>query len=217
MTPRRLLLASLVVLLAILNIYAFLGTVLIDARFAVDMEIPLRAAERWQAGDAPYLASAFTSPPGATQPFLYPPFVLPFFAVLAELPRQLVGGVAVATMLGAAIVACRWLGIPWIWLPLVLLWPPFAEAIFGANIQMALFAAFVVLFYRAGAAPWSPPPRDVADPAESAPLVGGLATIVGAVKVSQAARLAVRAAPSAEGRDRRRARGRRARRCSRSR
>src|SRR6185503_10240314 len=36
------------------------------------------------------------------------------------------------------------------------------------------------------ATPWTPPPRDVADPAESAPLVGGLATIVGAVKVSQA-------------------------------
>ena len=50
MTPRRLLLAALVILLAILNVKALLGTVLIDARFAVDMEIPLRAAERWQAG-----------------------------------------------------------------------------------------------------------------------------------------------------------------------
>jgi hypothetical protein len=184
--PRRLLLAALVVLLVILEVYALLGTVLIEPRFAVDMEIPLRAAERWLAGEAPYLASAFTSPPGATQPFLYPPYVLPFFALLSELPRVLVGTVAVATMLLAAIAACRRLGIPWIWLPLVLAWPPFAEAIFGANIQTVLFAAFVFLFYRAGATPWTPRIRDVADPAESEVLVGGLATAVGAVKVSQA-------------------------------
>ena len=185
MTPRRLLLAALVVLLAILNVKALLGTVLIDARFAVDMEIPLRAAERWQAGQAPYLASAFASEPGATQPFLYPPFVLPFFALLSELPRALVGTVAVAIMLASSIAACRRLGIPWLWLPLVLTWPPFAESIFGANVQTVLFAAFVFLFYRPGALPWSPRIRDVADPAESAPLVGGLATAVGAIKVSQ--------------------------------
>src|SRR6478735_7132183 len=185
MTPRRLLLAALVVLLAILNVKALLGTVLIDARFAVDMEIPLRAAERWQAGQTPYLASAFTSEPGATQPFLYPPFVLPFFALLSELPRALVGTVAVAIMLASSIVACRRLGIPWLWLPLVLTWPPFAESIFGANVQTVLFAAFVFLFYRPGAMPWGPRIRDVADPAEPGPLVGGLATAVGAIKVSQ--------------------------------
>jgi hypothetical protein len=185
LTPRRLLLASLVILLVVLNLYALFGTVLIDARFAVDMEIPLRAAERWLAGQQPYLASAFTSPPGATQPFLYPPYVLPFFALLADLPRFVVGGVAVAIMLGAAVVACRRLGVPWAWLPLVLIWPPFAEAIFGANIQTVLFAAFVILFYAARTGPWSSAPRDISDPQESGILVGGLATLVGAVKVSQ--------------------------------
>jgi hypothetical protein len=70
-------------------------------------------------------------------------------------------------------------------MPLVLAWPPFAEAIFGANVQTLLFAAFVFLFYRVGAAPWDPRPRDVGDPAESGLLVGGLATAVGAIKVSQ--------------------------------
>src|SRR5436190_430683 len=183
--PRRLLITALVVLLVLFELKAFLGTVLIDARFAVDIEIPLRAAERWLAGDAPYLASAFTSPPGATQPFLYPPYVLPFFALLSELPRQLVGAMAVAIMLVAAIAACRRLGIPWIWLPLVLLWPPFAEAIFGANVQMLLFAAFVFLFYRVGAAPWTPIDRNLESPRESDVQIGALATVVGAVKVSQ--------------------------------
>jgi hypothetical protein len=185
LTPRRLLVGALVALLAILELKALLGTVLIEPRFAVDMEIPLRAAERWLAGAPPYLASAFTSPPGATQPFLYPPFVLPFFALLTDLPRMLVGGVAVAAMLAAAIAAGRRLEIPWVWLPLVLAWPPFAEAIFGANVQMLLFAAFVFLFYRAAGERWKPAVRDVADPSESAIEVGGLATLVGAVKVSQ--------------------------------
>jgi hypothetical protein len=185
LTPRRLLIGALVVLLVVLEVKALLGTVLIAPRFAVDLEIPLRAAERWLAGEPPYLASAFTSPPGATQPFLYPPYVLPFFAVLTDLPRALVGGVAFAGMLAAAVAACRRLQIPWVWVPLVLAWPPFAEAIFGTNLQMLLFAAFVFLFYRADGAPWRPAPRDIADPAESPVLVGGLATLVGAIKVSQ--------------------------------
>jgi hypothetical protein len=183
--PRRLLIGALVVLLALLIVKALVGTVLIAPRFAIDMEIPLRAAERWQAGGPPYVASAFTSAPGATQPFLYPPYTLPFFALLTGLSRTLVGVVAVAIMLVASVLATRRLGIPWIWLPLVLAWPPFAETIFGANVQTLLFAAFVFLFYRAGAAPWAPRPRDVADPDESGPLIGGLATIVGAVKISQ--------------------------------
>jgi hypothetical protein len=183
--PRRLLIAGLLAIYVILVLWALIGTVLIAPRFAVDMEIPLRAAERWQTGQPPYLASAFTSPPGASQPFLYPPYLLPFFALLTGVPRLVVGSVAIGVMLGASILACRRLGIPWVWLPLVLAWPPFAEAIYGANIQTLLFAAFVFLFYRDGAAPWRPRGRDLADPSESGPFIGVLATVVGAVKVSQ--------------------------------
>ena len=183
--PRRLLIGALVVLLAILIVKALIGTVLIAPRFAVDLEIPLRAAERWEAGEPPYLASAFSSPPGATQPFLYPPFTLPFFALLTGLPRALVGAVAVGIMFVAAVAAGRRLRIPWIWMPLVLAWPPFAESIFGANIQTLLFAAFIFLFYRTGGSPWQAPGRDLADPAEPAVLVGGLATVVGVIKISQ--------------------------------
>jgi hypothetical protein len=183
--PRRLLLGGLVTVLAVLELKALLDTVLIAPRFAVDLEIPLRAAERWLAGQPPYLAEAFTSPPGATQPFLYPPYTLPVFAVLTNVPRTVIGGLAVGLMLVAAVAACRRLSIPWLWIPLVLAWPPFAEAIFGANIQMALFAALVFLFYRACDAPWQPVSRDIAHPVESGVLVGGLATAIGAIKVSQ--------------------------------
>jgi hypothetical protein len=177
--------AGLLAIYVVLVLWALIGTVLIAPRFAVDMEIPLRAAERWQTGQPPYLASAFASPPGATQPFLYPPYLLPFFALLTDVPRLVVGSVAIGVMLGTSILACRRLGIPWVWLPLVLAWPPFAEAIYGANIQTLLFAAFVFLFYLAGAAPWLPRGRDLADPSESGPFIGVLATVVGAVKISQ--------------------------------
>jgi hypothetical protein len=118
--PRRVLIGALVTILAVLIFYALIGTVVIAPRFAVDLEIPLRAAERWQAGQPPYLASAFTSPPGATQPFLCPPFTLPLFALLTGLPRALVGTIAVTVMLVAAVAAGRRLRIPWIWMPLVL-------------------------------------------------------------------------------------------------
>jgi hypothetical protein len=183
--PRRLLIAGLLAIYVILVLWALIGTVLIAPRFAVDMEIPLRAAERWQTGQPPYLASAFTSPPGASQPFLYPPYLLPLFALLTHVPRLIVGSVAIGVMLGTSILACRRLGIPWIWLPLVLAWPPFSEAIYGANIQTLLFAAFVFLFFRDSAAPWRPRSRDIASQSESGPIIGVLATVVGAVKISQ--------------------------------
>ena len=48
--PNRLLRGALIALWAILLVYALVGTVLIVPRFAVDLEIPLRAAERWMAG-----------------------------------------------------------------------------------------------------------------------------------------------------------------------
>jgi Glycosyltransferase family 87 len=182
---QRLLLGGMAAILVVLEIKALAQVVLIAPRFAVDLEIPLRAAERWLAGDPPYLASAFASPPGATQPFLYPPYTLPFFAPLTSLPRALVGGLGVSILLATAVAACRRLDIPWVWMPIVLAWPPFAEAIYGANIQVAMFAALVFLFYRAGNAAEPPIGRDVSSPSEHAAFVGGLAIAIGAVKVSQ--------------------------------
>lgn len=182
--PNRLLRGALLALWAILLIYALVGTVLIAPRFAVDLEIPLRAAERWTAGLPPYQPEAFISEPGATQPFLYPPYLLPLLAVLADLPREIVSMTWVGLLAMVAVAACRRLAVPWPWLPFVLAWPPFSEGIFGGNVQVLLFAAFVFLF-------WRPPsalrrqPRDVADRTTSAPLTGGLATFIGAIKVSQ--------------------------------
>ena len=62
--PNRLLRAALLVLWIVLLVYALVGTFLIAPRFAVDLEIPLRAAERWTAGFPPYQPEAFVSLPG---------------------------------------------------------------------------------------------------------------------------------------------------------
>jgi hypothetical protein len=182
--PRRLLLVGLLVILAMVNARALVG-LLVAPRFAVDIEIPMRAAARWVAGQPPYLASAFNEPPGPTLPFLYPPYTLPLLGALDLLPRALVEIAGVAAMLGFGILACRRLSIPWLWVPLILLWPPFAEGIISGNVQIALFAGFVYLFYVPGGSPWVAPPRNISDPATSDLMVGGLATLSGAVKVSQ--------------------------------
>ena len=164
--------------------YALVGTVLIAPRFAVDLEIPLRAAERWSAGLPPYQSEAFVSEPGATQPFLYPPYLLPFLAVLTKLPREVVSVVWVGLLAAVAVLACRRLAIPWRWMPLVLAWPPFSEGIFGGNVQVLLFAAFVFLFWQVPHARIREP-RDFVVSATSSAETGGLATFIGAIKVSQ--------------------------------
>lgn len=182
--PNRLLRLALVVIWIVLLVHALVGTVLILPRFAVDLEIPLRAAERWSAGLPPYQPEAFVAEPGATQPFLYPPYLLPFLAVLRKLPREVVSVIWVGLLAVAAVLACRRLAIPWRWMPLVLAWPPFSEGIFGGNVQVLLFAAFVYLFWRTPNAGIREP-RDIEDPATSASASGGLATFIGAIKVSQ--------------------------------
>ena len=182
--PNRLFRAALITLWIVLLVYALLGTVLIAPRFAVDLEIPLRAAERWSAGLPPYQPDAFASPPGATQPFLYPPYLLPLLAALAMLPREFVSVVWVALLALSAVLACRRLAIPWRWLPLVLAWPPFSEGIFGGNVQVFLFAAFVYLFWQAPNASGRVP-RVLGVPATFATESGGLSTFIGAIKVSQ--------------------------------
>jgi len=180
---RRLFLAALLVLWIPLLIRAVVGHLWFEYPFGVDLEIPLRAAERWVHGGQPYLASAFSSPPGPTQPFLYPPYVLPFVAPLLSLPRDILKVVWSLALLGAAVVAIRRLGVrPILW-PLVLAWPPFSEGIYGGNIQIALFALFTFVFWtRRASGPAEP--RELVQTAADL-RVGITATLIGAIKVSQ--------------------------------
>lgn len=154
----------------------------------VDAEIPLRAADRWLAGGEPYLTSSFQAPAGPDLPFLYPPFLLPLLGPLTLLPRvaAIVGWMLVGV--AAAAWTCRRLGIPWHWIPLILLWPPFFEGLIGGNIQVLLFAAFVALMLDAPLAdrPFHPVERDLAASSRPAWIDGLLAVVNGAIKPSQA-------------------------------
>ncbi len=153
----------------------------------VDVEIPLRAARRWLEGGQPYLVASFQAPVGPDLPFLYPPFVLPVIAPLASLPSWLVIAGWLAVGVAAATWSCRRLAIPWGWIPLILLWPPFLEGLLGGNVQVLLFAAFVGLLFRAPAADaaFRPVERVPGEDARPAWVDGLLAVANGAVKPSQ--------------------------------
>jgi hypothetical protein len=145
----------------------------------VDLEIPLRAAERWLAGGDPYPASAFAASSGPDLPFLYPPFLLPLIAPLTFLPRAPVFVVWSILVVVAAYGSARRLGFGPIVAGALLLWPPYLEALLGGNIQILLFAAFVILLVRGGRE------IDPADRERPAAVDGLLGAFVGALKVSQ--------------------------------
>ena len=151
----------------------------------VDLEIPLRAAERWVHGGEPYLASSFNAPEGYGLPFLYPPPVLPLLAPLLALPRVIVVVAWLAATVGAALFVARRLGVPWPAVPIVLCWVPFAEGLVGGNAQVLLVAAFVAVFFDAPAGPWRPAPRDPRDSRRPAIVDGVLAAITPALKLTQ--------------------------------
>ena len=146
-TPANMLLRLTLALAVGASVVSTFARFLRSYPIAVDLQIPLRAAERWIHGGQPYLASSFQVASGPGQPFLYPPFVLPVLAPFAALPETAVTVGWAALCLVVATWTCGRLGIPaWAW-PFVLAWPPFAQALLGLNVQVLLFAAFVALFY----------------------------------------------------------------------
>lgn len=185
-SSNRLLRFGLLVIALVPTAIAFYDLATVQGR-GIDLEIPLRAAERWVNGGQPYLASSFQAPPGPDLPFLYPPFVLPFLTPLLALPRELVLDTWVLVCLAGAVWGLRRLGVPYRWTPLLLISPPFAEGIIGGNVQILLFAAFAALFFRrVDAEPaFHPVERDPTDPATPTAREGLLATTIAALKVSE--------------------------------
>jgi hypothetical protein len=156
--------------------------------YGVDLEIPLRAAARWTAGDRPYVPESFEVVAGPELPFLYPPPTLPLIAPLLAVPRVVLFPAWTLVCIAAGVFACRRLAMPWWIVPLVLAWPPFAEAIIGGNIQVVLFASFTAVAWHRGGrdAPFRPTPRDPRGSERPAIADGLLAALIPAVKISQA-------------------------------
>jgi hypothetical protein len=150
--------------------------------WGVDTVVAYRAAERWMSGGQPYLASSFAAGPGYDVPFLYaPPFLLPL-ATLTLVPVQLAAAVGIAAGLAASLAFLRRLGVCWRWIPLVMLWPPFAVAIAGGNVQPLLMLIFTLVFFDRRGRPAMPDERH----SVRGDLVKGLlAGLVPAVKLTQ--------------------------------
>jgi hypothetical protein len=147
----------------------------------MDLEIPLRAASHWSSGTQAYPPSAMLVQSGPDLPYLYPPFLLPLLTPIAALPRQLVIDSWLVLCFLTAVWTCRRLGIPWIAVPFVLAWPPFAEGLIVGNVQILAFASFVALLY----VPDDGPPRQ-REFHRSQDLPNGLAAAgVGVLKTAQ--------------------------------
>lgn len=149
--------------LAVAGSLAILRELVSGLAWGVDLVIPVQAASRWLAGGRAYVPEAFANGPGYDLPFLYPPYVLPLFAPLTAVPPQLVQATWFAASLAVAVATCRALGVKATWIPLLLVWPPFAECLIAGNVQIAIFGAFVLLLNggthgRADALPGSPRP-----------------------------------------------------------
>lgn len=183
MDPRRTItdniVAALLTAILVLVVGDDIQRLLAGYPIGVDLEIPLRATERWLAGGDPYPASAFAASSGPDLPFLYPPFVLPLVAPLTFLPRALVFIVWSILLVVAAYGSARRLGFGPIVAGVLLLWPPYLEALLGGNIQILLFAAFVLLLDRGGRQ------LDPADHQRPAAVDGVLGAFLGALKASQ--------------------------------
>jgi hypothetical protein len=78
-------------------------------------------------------------------PFVYPPATLPFFAALSVLPQPLVAVAWLVLQCAAALIAIRAIGVPWRWVGLLVLWPPFVQGIWVGNVAiwMVVLFAFV--------------------------------------------------------------------------
>jgi hypothetical protein len=176
--------------MAIVGAWFSVATVITQVQYfepAVDLHIPILAAQRWLLGEPPYLGNAFSLPAGSTLPFLYPPYVLPFAAVLGRLPASIVDPAWLALCVLAAVWACRRLAIPWAATALLLLWPPFFEGLITGNVQMFLFAAFVAAFWTpVFGSSREPRPRNLQFmDSRTGRITSLLSAFVGAIKVSQ--------------------------------
>ena len=100
-----------------------------------DVQLYLQAGAAWLDGHVVYLAGPLTVVPSdpTRNPFVYPPFVLPFFGALSRLPQGLAIALWEISAVAAVILALKLLGVRSRWIPLLFLWPPIAVGLSVGN------------------------------------------------------------------------------------
>jgi hypothetical protein len=111
-----------------------------------DLGIYLKAGHHFLDGTAVYLQTPLQTRPAdlTDYPFLYPPFTLPLFAVLATLPDVLARAVWVAGSLLLGTAALRLMGLRWRWVCLALLWPPMFQGLWVGNVAVMALILFAL-------------------------------------------------------------------------
>ena len=112
-----------------------------------DLHLYLAAGAAALKGISPYLSAPLTSiPPPEQLPFVYPPFTLPLFALLASLPRPIVELVWVAASI-AAVGGAFWLiGVRGRWLLVLMAWPITLQGIAVGNVASFGFFLYALGF-----------------------------------------------------------------------
>jgi hypothetical protein len=144
--------ATQLVIAAALAAWGYYDAGVLPFRPFRDLVLYLDAGAAWVDGQAVYLAAPFTSAPGWTElPFVYPPFVLPFFGALSRLPQGLAIVLWEILAVSAVILALKLLGVRSQWILPLLLWPPIAVGLAVGNAAPFGFLGFAA-GWRFGAA-----------------------------------------------------------------
>ena len=115
-----------------------------------DLHLYLGAGATALAGGSPYLTAPITSTANKQGlPFVYPPFTIPLFELLASVPRFFADVLWVGSSIAAVAAALWLLGVRGRWLLVLVAWPPLAQGVMVGNV--ASFTFFLLaLGYRLG-------------------------------------------------------------------
>lgn len=143
--------ASAVVIAAVTTWLTFDFSRLQDAPLR-DLHLYLGAGSTTLAGGSPYLTAPITTTADRDLlPFVYPPFTIPLFELLAIVPRLVADVLWVGTSIAAVVAALWLLGVRGRWLVVLVAWPAVAQGIAVGNVASFTFFLYA-LGFRVGAA-----------------------------------------------------------------
>jgi hypothetical protein len=117
-----------------------------------DIHLYLGAGATALSGASPYLTAPISTVANPDKlPFVYPPFTIPLFELLASIPRPIAEAIWTGGSIAAVVAAFWLLGVRGRWLVVLLAWPAPAVGIAVGNVASYTFLLYV-LGFRFGAA-----------------------------------------------------------------
>lgn len=117
-----------------------------------DIHLYLGAGATALNGASPYLTAPVTTVANPDKlPFVYPPFTIPLFELLASIPQPIADAIWIGGSIAAVVAAFWLLGVRGRWLVVLLAWPAPAQGLAVGNVASYTFLLYV-LGFRFGAA-----------------------------------------------------------------